>query len=306
MWWPALLKDLHTLDISWQLIGIMRDYLKDREVEHISQSITARKHLTEGCPQGTKTRYILFSGLSSSRNPVVRFQGNPVRRATSYKYLGVIIDENKCFRPHLEYVTGKARAIFQTMRKYTQKNWGSSREALATIYRVAKIPIIAYAKLSPELTEQHLTSLFHLEIERITAIKQMKKNGNTELMGGDLEVAEYRYWIAARMGVDARCINRWQSEWDRTEKGRCTHELISNISEWIGNPTERFSRVTCSFFTNFKVHLHRIGKIASPNCERCNQADTPAHRLMICPVYNEERAILIDSQPRRSDKRTRM
>ncbi|KAG5868829.1 hypothetical protein JTB14_005783 [Gonioctena quinquepunctata] len=38
------------------------------------------------------------------------------------------------------------------------------------------------------------------------------------------------------------------------------------------------------------VHLHRIGKTMSPDCMRCNVEDTPKHRLLNCPAYDDIRA----------------
>ncbi|KAG5869580.1 hypothetical protein JTB14_023418 [Gonioctena quinquepunctata] len=40
------------------------------------------------------------------------------------------------------------------------------------------------------------------------------------------------------------------------------------------------------------VHLYRIGKRATPNCLSCDLLDSPAHRLMECPRFDEARILL--------------
>ncbi|KAG5897576.1 hypothetical protein JTB14_007287 [Gonioctena quinquepunctata] len=53
MWWPTLLKFLHEVDIPTQLVALLNNYLKDREIKYQSNLERIEKILTKGCPQGS-------------------------------------------------------------------------------------------------------------------------------------------------------------------------------------------------------------------------------------------------------------
>ncbi|KAG5890674.1 hypothetical protein JTB14_011640 [Gonioctena quinquepunctata] len=53
MWWPFLLKFLHEVDIPTQLVALLNNYLKDREIKYQSNLEQIEKILTKRCPQGS-------------------------------------------------------------------------------------------------------------------------------------------------------------------------------------------------------------------------------------------------------------
>ncbi|KAG5872597.1 hypothetical protein JTB14_027938 [Gonioctena quinquepunctata] len=318
---------LHQIGLASELVALIKDYLREKTLSYSTNMSSAEKNLTKGCPQESVLGPLLWNltwnlcYLAKTRNPVVNYRGRALARVDKTKYLGLVLDEKLGFVPHMEYITEKASAIFQSLRHYAWRNWSSTADSLSAIYQKAILPIAGYAsecwqdKLDNSHVRRKLRSVqaeclrvvsgayrttpcetvclikclpMHLELKKAIAIKQLRTKGSTRILGEDMVTAEYRYWVAVKLHIDARCIVLWQ-------KGRHTYELIPNIQAWLDEPHQRPSRLACSMLTshgNFQVHLARIGKIPDPNCERCDEIDLLAHRLTVCPTFEGSRTML--------------
>ncbi|KAG5870092.1 hypothetical protein JTB14_022699 [Gonioctena quinquepunctata] len=51
MWWPGLLKYLHDIGFSAQILALVKDYLKGRSITHSTNLTLTVKNLTKCCPQ---------------------------------------------------------------------------------------------------------------------------------------------------------------------------------------------------------------------------------------------------------------
>ncbi|KAG5863738.1 hypothetical protein JTB14_020353 [Gonioctena quinquepunctata] len=106
---------------------------------------------------------------------------------------------------------------------------------------------------------------------------------------------EKRYWVAAAMQIRAIIVGAWQIMWDASTKGRHCYEMVPDIASWLDIVHLPKSKITCSMLTShgsFGVHLYRIGKVTAPEGQECNEADSPAHRMMTCKVFEGSRIML--------------
>ncbi|KAG5870373.1 hypothetical protein JTB14_016140 [Gonioctena quinquepunctata] len=291
-----------------------------RELEElVSQALEIVSHWAESHKLDiavNKTKYIVFSKLSINRNPIVRYRDVPIDRVRHLKYLGVILDERMSFTEHIGYISNKARSIFQSLRKFALPRWGNCVDSLKKIYQVAIIPIVGYAsevwldKAESRQNKQKLRSMqcfclrvilgayktvpnetacvlakqlpIDLELKGRLAFSELRKIGRTIILGHEVILREYRFWVAAALQVRAWLVGAWQALWNSTSKGRHCHELIRNLSSWTDIGHNQLSRVIISFLSshgNCGAHLFRIGKRNSPECDICGEEDTPAHRL---------------------------
>lgn len=84
-------------------------------------------------------------------------------------------------------------------------------------------------------------------------------------------------------------LNKWREKWDHSDKVIYLHETIPNVRDWINNCQFRLKRETTlllSSYGNVGVHLSRIG---SSTCERFDLLDSPAHRIMACHSFADQR-----------------
>lgn len=57
----------------------------------------------------SKTVFIIFKSKHKSLNmtPALKLEGKPIYSSLSVKYLGVYLDENLCWKPHMNHVALK-------------------------------------------------------------------------------------------------------------------------------------------------------------------------------------------------------
>lgn len=53
LWWPAIIKAAKAIDVSKQIIDILKDYLRNRQVIFRTDSGSIRRTVNKGCPQGS-------------------------------------------------------------------------------------------------------------------------------------------------------------------------------------------------------------------------------------------------------------
>ncbi|KAG5861566.1 hypothetical protein JTB14_016416 [Gonioctena quinquepunctata] len=272
---------------------------------------------------------MLLTNHSNNRNPIIRYRGSPITRVRKYKYLGVVLDDKLTFTEHIAYITNRGRNIFQILRKHSMAVWGVTTKSMMQIYQAAIIPIIGYAseiwigKINIACNAKKLRSLqclclrtitgtykttpnetvcvlakqlpIDLEIAGANAYKELRRIGSTHLLGEEILLREHRFWIAAALYVRAKLITEWQRRWDNSDKGRYCKEMISNLRDWLDITHVQPGKATQSFLSShcgMGVHLYRTGKRTSPNCLSCDLPDSPAHRLMECPRFDEARILL--------------
>lgn len=285
-----------------------------------------------------KTSYMIFnSKLCFSRNPVVRYKGEPIKRIKSNKYLGVILDVNLNFYEHIRYITGKAKRIFHVLRRYTRKNWGQVFHSLAIIYLRAVIPIISYAAQIWGKKAQAARSIRMLGSAQGVALRAIMNAykttptdtlcvlgrsvpldlmlsylyfenefltvGAATLCGRDFAVADYRSWAEVARAAEEHLLGIWQNRWNISIKGRQAYEFFPSITEWLNAPTVMITENTVHMLTShgdFGIHLKRIGKSEEGLCQLCEppgELDSPIHRIYDCRGYITPRRSLEEVLP---------
>uniref|UniRef100_A0ABD2W8Y3 Reverse transcriptase zinc-binding domain-containing protein n=1 Tax=Trichogramma kaykai TaxID=54128 RepID=A0ABD2W8Y3_9HYME len=112
-------------------------------------------------------------------------------------------------------------------------------------------------------------------------------------------LADERSRLYQRRHEDARAeerqetLRRWQSQWDRSTKGRWTHKLIPNIRLWIDRRHGEVDYHITQLLTGhgyFKHHSQHYDHNASADCPACpHTVENAEHVFFNCPRFEEER-----------------
>lgn len=90
-----------------------------------------------------KTQAIAFTRKSKTVN--ITIATKKIEYVDQIKLLGVIIDKNLKFIPHVKYITQKANKVYGFLCKYVRPTWGVNSENIKIIYEQVIQPIITYA-----------------------------------------------------------------------------------------------------------------------------------------------------------------
>lgn len=80
--------------------------------------------------------------------------------------------------------------------------------------------------------------------------------------GGQSLLREEEKSRSIRKQIKMESIRRWQEEWDASEKGRWTHQLIPNISAWVNRKHSEINFELTQFLSDHRClwkYLHRFG-----------------------------------------------
>jgi ribonuclease HI len=97
-------------------------------------------------PQKTKG-LVIGKNVSLKRRPTLRMKGHRVSCFKSVKCLGVIIDEQLSWSPHIASIQGKVRCLAYRLMNVAKAYWGIGSTAMRQIYIGAVEPLILYASL---------------------------------------------------------------------------------------------------------------------------------------------------------------
>ena len=88
-------------------------------------------------------------------------------------------------------------------------------------------------------------------------------------------------------------IQRWQSRWETTTKGRWTFKLIPEIIAWISRKHGECSYHTTQFLSGhggYRKYLHRFGHDTSPLCPGCQgEEEDTEHAVFHCTRFQNGR-----------------
>lgn len=97
-----------------------------------------------------------------------------------------------------------------------------------------------------------------------------------------------------------RCsIIKWQERWNNEHRGRWTARLIPQIDIWINRKHGDVNYYITQFLSGhgyFRTYLHRMGKVNSPVCRHCGEAnDDVVHTFFECDLSEQQRQNLIEA-----------
>ena len=138
---PILFADDTTLFLSGSNISMVADAL-NQEISSLGHWFACnRLSLNIG-----KTQYILFTNSSNIRSREIKISvdGQPLNRVSETKFLGVIIDENLNWTPHINHISSKLRRNIGILKKTSAI---LNTTTLITLYYSFIYPYILYCHL---------------------------------------------------------------------------------------------------------------------------------------------------------------
>ncbi|KAI5753744.1 hypothetical protein M8J77_002974 [Diaphorina citri] len=268
-----------------------------------------------------KTKIMVFGKLKVK--PKIKINGRNIEKTKTFKYLGVVVDDKLSFCEHIKYISEKSKSIFFVMRNYLKLNWNTGK-SLSTIYKAVILPIMSYAcsvwchrleiqnhrrilasaqricllgvikgykTISHEAT--HIIAFeppIYYIIKEYACLENFRKQGSCQYFDLSFNNMEHNK-KEIKETIREKTLDLWNSKWIESQKGNCTRDIFPTVQErakfdFVHN---RDMTSILSGHGEFNIHLFRINKIRSSDCHLCSTPDTPAHRIMSCPKYEEER-----------------
>ena len=89
-------------------------------------------------------------------------------------------------------------------------------------------------------------------------------------------------------------IDRWQSLWDTSTKGRWTHRLIPQVGVWLNRKHGEVNYYLTQMLSGhgcFRAYLYRFKHEDSPECPTCRGVNEDAeHVFFVCPRFSGPRS----------------
>ncbi|CAK1584821.1 unnamed protein product [Parnassius mnemosyne] len=114
-------------------------------LNHTLKIITewGKKHKLRFAPH--KTQSVLITRKQKFHRPLLKMEEVELQYLDQLKVLGLTIDQNINFKPHLDNVCRKAINIYKMVSRAARANWGLNSDILRTIYMAVVEPTILYA-----------------------------------------------------------------------------------------------------------------------------------------------------------------
>lgn len=280
-----------------------------------------------------KTEALLVTKRKKYRNPKLEIEGMTIEWKNKITYLGVEIDRNLSFGPHINKVALKASKTIGNLSRlmpnvgggkekkrkliasvatsqmlYAAPAWreGASKacylKRLTSVHRLGALRIISGYKTIPECSAMVLagTPPIGLQVVERSEVHDDAKTCQRNF----LEPQEIKKMIArAKKEARTRLVEKWQRTWDTDNKGRWTHRLVPDIKTWIGRQHGELCFHLTQAFTGhgaFRSYLLRIRKVDSEVCPSCpNLVDNAEHTIFYCTKFARERLNLEEEVGRR-------
>lgn len=243
-----------------------------------------------------KTEAILLSGRKKCRTLNIQINNTEIEIKKTLKYLGVIMDKNLSFRPHVEHITEKARRTISALDKILPRVAGPS-ESKRRLYSSVIHSILLYASeiwgtaLKKKTIYQKI-----LSVQRKIGIKICRAYRTiptqTALVLGKITPIDLKIQQINGKATQQDTLNNWQQKWEAETKGSWTKELIQDIRPWLERKHGETNYYLTQALTNhgsFAHYIHRIGKLEHSDCKTCKQEDTAEHAIFKCKKFTEER-----------------
>jgi ribonuclease HI len=103
----------------------------------------------------------------------LKLYGDPITYATTFKFLGVIIDDCLTWQPHIRHVTDKTHNLFARVLRVTRIRWGLNPQTLSTLYKAIFVPCLTYGCLlwGNRVAKVKTTALLLRRIQRRLLLK---------------------------------------------------------------------------------------------------------------------------------------
>ncbi|XP_064214106.1 uncharacterized protein LOC135266775 [Tribolium castaneum] len=253
-----------------------------------------------------KTEATLLTGRRRPREIKFSLMGEDISPQTSIKYLGVRLDKELRFAPHVEEVAAKAERTMAALSRLMPNTGGAKPYRRRMLVAVARSQILYGAEIwgSRHLKSKSLEKLERAQrtaLLRVTSAYRTTSNEALQVIAGTKPMAlaiEERVEIrrmgpGARKAVEDRTRRKWQAAWQNAQNGAWTRKLIPDIGPWLDRKqghTDFYLTQALTGHGCFGTYLHRIGKTADERCWFCGEdRDDPEHTLFLCERFDGER-----------------
>jgi hypothetical protein len=270
-------------------------------------------------------------GFATNRNPNIRLGNGALKCVTEVKYLGITVGERLCFTAHLGELRNKIVMVMGQLSRVLRKDWGLKREAIRTLYRGLVLGCICYGASVWSSALALKRNISRLEgIQRVVLYKSLRvcRTVSTQamqvIMGVppiDLEIARRSALFRIRKGLEltesdllncsevrgkslseiktmleGKVIEKWQTRWTSSLKGKTTREFISDVdftnrNRWF-NPGLNLTFLITGH-GSFNAYLHPMGLAPDPGCLCGNALEDWQHVIRDCSIYNDLRSTYI-------------
>lgn len=263
-----------------------------------------------------KTEAVLITGRKKVEFMTLSVGDTEIISKQSVKYLGVMIDNRLNFKSHIAFATEKASKTQAALSRMLPNIGGPRYGRRILLSRVVSSALIYAAPiwahvLSIQTTLRKISSVYRLSAIRTIRGYRTISTDAAYLLAGMIpidiladEMARIYRRKTAVTGVPERSLlksikaeeraislERWQSRWDSSSKGRWTYKLIPDIRTWIERKHGECSYQLTQFLSGhggYRKYLHRFGHDTSPICPQCvGVEEDTEHAIFHCPRFME-------------------
>ena len=260
-----------------------------------------------------KTEVTLITSRKERETITLQVGEHEIESKPSIRYLGVMIDARLNFKDQAEHASTKAAAVGGALSRL-MPNVGGPKARRRTLLASVVTSILTYgiAIWARALELQECQRMIYpvgrqMALRVVSAFRTVSRDA-AHVISGILPIEvlaeEHKRLYEGRTlkqenADDCRkrerqkSLERWQEQWDSSEKGRWTHELIPSIAEWInrqhGDPSYYLTQMLTGHGC-FRKYLHRYKHEDSSECPRCSGIEEDArHVFFTCPRFLRQR-----------------
>ena len=142
----------------------------------------------------TKTHYNIFTKKNINYDPIIMFNGVPLQRKETVKYLGVTFDTKLTWNAHISDVVGRCQQPLNMMRKVARHDWGGDRASLKMMYIGLIRSIIDYACfLYSNAADGHLQKIDRIQYQAIRIITGNMKGTICDNLEAEVHLMPLRF-----------------------------------------------------------------------------------------------------------------
>ena len=261
-----------------------------------------------------KTEIVLLTKKHINTLCPFRVGDATVQARNAVKYLGVTLDNKLTFREHLRTVTDKAAIVTSALSRLMANTTGPRPCKRRLLMRAAEAVMLYGAEvwagaLRKEVHRERLGRVQRRGALRIACSYRTVSEPAILVVAGvipiDLLAQERQYVhqqkpalgpLEAHRTARANTIQAWQKRWEEETRGRWTARLIPLVDDWLLRKGGEVDFYLTQFLTGhglFRAYLHKMGKVARPDCAHCDwPLDDAHHTFFHCRKWSVEREAL--------------